>query len=96
MDNHAQKVVKGLQAINLNDNVKVKLTAFGIKIYIDYMNAPNNGQLDNPIIKPMDCMPKIDEEGYTIFQLWQLFSIFGKYINMGTEMCFFPLEIVIA
>ena len=81
--------------VNLNDKVKVRLTVEGIKAYIDYMNAPNTGRVCNPAIKPKNCMPSIDEDGFTTFQLWELFSIFSGHIYMGADLVFMPPEIVL-
>ena len=80
--------------LNLNDKVKVKLTVHGIKTYIDYLDATNAGIVDNPVIKPKDCLPSIDTEGFTTMQLWQLFSIFGRHIYMAADPVFMPLEII--
>ena len=80
--------------INLNDKVKVKLTVNGIKVYIDHMNALNAGMTYNPVIKPKNCMPSIDKEGYTTMLLWELFSIFGEHIYMASDPVFMPLEII--
>ena len=86
--------VKTEVKINLNDLVKVKLTVLGIKKYIDYMNSPNEGRTHNPVIKPKNCVPTIDEDGYTTFQLWQLFNIYGEHMTMGCEPMFLPLDII--
>ena len=80
--------------INLNDKVKIKLTAHGIKTYIDYMNDINNGRVKNPIILPKECLPTIDKDGYTTLLMWQLFSIFGKHFYMAMDPVFMPLEII--
>lgn len=80
--------------INLNDRVKVKLTVLGIKTYINYMDEVNNGRTENPAIKPKDCIPTIDDDGYSTFQLWQLFNIYGEYMTMASEPMFLPLDII--
>lgn len=81
--------------INLNDRVKVKLTVEGIKNYIDYMNEPNRGvPADSQAIPPRDCLPKIDGEGYTRMQLWEMFQIFGRHINIAVNAPIYPLEII--
>ena len=94
----APKVVENLDVpvkINLNDRVKVKLTVEGIKIYIDYMNEPNRGvPADSQVIHPRDCLPKIDGEGYTRMQLWEMFQIFGRHINIAVNAPIYPLEII--
>ena len=56
-----------MDMINLNENVKVKLTDFGINVYrIRY-----------------GIEPKVDELGYTSFQLWQLMNIYGIYCTLA-------------
>lgn len=80
--------------INLNDRVKVKLTALGIKTYIDYMNGPNEGRDHNPVIKPKDCVPNFNKDGYTHFQLWELFNLYGEHMTIASKPMFFPLEII--
>lgn len=79
--------------MNLNDEVKVKLTVLGIRAYIDYMDSANK-KGKPPVFKPADCIPGIDSEGYTTFHLWELFRIFGQYIYMGCDPVFENLTIV--
>ena len=94
----APKPVENLEIpvkINLNDRVKVKLTVDGIKYYIDYMNEPNRGvPADSQATPPRDCLPKIDGEGYTRMQLWEMFQIFGRHINIAVNAPIYPLEII--
>ncbi len=61
---------------NLNDYIKVKLTEYGRKIYISSFTSLG---LPEPHIK-------IDEEGYTQFQMHDFINTFGKYIYMCCEM----------
>ena len=79
--------------MNLNDYVKVKLTDLGKDIYYH--------QFDNLIeVNPMITSyisphyPKIDEEGYTQFQLWEFMQLYGKHIGMGKPNVIEPLEII--
>ena len=61
-----------MDTINLNENVKVKLTDFGISLYkLRYDNDP-----------------KKDEQGYTSFQLWTLMNIYGLYIGLAKDAPF--------
>ena len=64
---------------NINDNVRVKLTAFGFKVYAAHMAPYEMG----PHIPP-----KVDSEGYSTFQLWYLMSVFGPVIFMGNKLPF--------
>lgn len=52
---------------NINENVKVKLTPFGILLYKH----------------KFDCEPNLDENGYYKAQLWNIMSIFGEYMMLG-------------
>ena len=54
--------------MNLNDQVKVKLTKHGKKVLEAYANAALIG---------------IDKEGYCKFSLWELAYIFGKEFYNG-------------
>ena len=74
--------------MNLNDQVEVKLTDYGLKIYNDYwegLDLKKYGlevpELNNNILKT---------------ELWDLMHIFSKYIYMGnTEVPFENNEIKI-
>lgn len=81
--------------INLNERIKVKLTATGIKAYVDYMNEPNVVAKHGQPVKTKYLLPTIDDEGYTTFQLWEFMSIFGQYFYMGNnDQVIMPLEII--
>ncbi len=64
--------------INLNDNVRVKLTPFGIQCMKDYhkwLFAPNVAPPFNP--------PVPDENGWTTMQMWLVLQEFGPYMHNG-------------
>lgn len=63
---------------NINKQVKVKLTEFGVCIF--------NKHYERWGIKA----PKlnIDDDGYFSFQMWDLMQIFGNEIYMGNEVPF--------
>jgi len=71
--------------INLNDTVKVKLNDFGIELlkekhrYYDSL-IPNH--------KPFE-LPKRDADGYTEYQLYELFENFGSSIRFA---CVVPFD----
>ena len=58
---------------NLNEYIKVKLTAKGKQIYKDYYDN------DPPTLD-------VDDEGYAKFQMWDFMQIFGEHISMGGPM----------
>lgn len=55
-------------SINLNHNVRVKLTEHGVNIFRTYHN---------------DVEPEVDEDGYTTFQLWTLMAMFGAHVGLA-------------
>ena len=68
--------------IYLNDTVKVKLNDFGKDIYyhrFDDLIATMNKKGIKPIERRF---PKVDEDGYTKFQLWCFIELYGPYIGM--------------
>ena len=93
MDNLLHEMKK-INRINLNENIKVKLTVAGIKAYIDYMNEPNKAAKNGQPIKTKYLLPSIDDEGYTRFQLWNFMSIFGYNMTCGSDPVISPLEII--
>lgn len=60
------------QNTNLNDYIKVKLTEKGKQIYNDYYDG--NMHID------------YDNDGYATFQMWDFMHIFGKHMNMASEL----------
>jgi len=78
--------------INLNQNVKVKLTKAGLfalecNHLRDYKNIYQTE--DVPKFTP----PEVDNEGYTTFQLWILMNQLGPHIGMGKASIFVDFEI---
>lgn len=72
--------------INLNDDVKVKLTKEGLAQWRCFLNGLG--------IKPPTLTT--DSEGLVEFQLWELFNIFGSQTYNGNEnKMFFDNVIVI-
>lgn len=66
--------------INLNDYIKVKLNDRGKDIYYHQFDDIIN-KYPNCKIKPH--IPRVDENGYTTFQIWDFINIYGEYIGMG-------------
>lgn len=71
--------------INLNDEVKVKLTPFGVQVY------------ENSWIKLGQQAPTLflDDDGYLSIQLWELAQIFGPTCWMGNPHQAFVDNIVL-
>jgi len=79
--------------INLNDEVKVRLTDDALEILKENHKALNRIILKNGG-KPDKFPYKPDENGYYTFQLWHLFEDFGKHISCGCESPFINNEII--
>ena len=77
--------------INLNETVKVKLTDYGKDVYYHQYDELNM-RVGRELCKP--SFPKVDEEGYTSFQLWYFIELYGNYIGMCKKSVIQPLEIV--
>lgn len=77
--------------LNLNDNIKVKLTEHGKDIYYHQYDR-TNAFLGRELCKP--SYPKVDEDGYTTFQLWCFMELYGVHIGMTLPNVIEPLDIV--
>lgn len=77
--------------INLNENIKVKLTDFGKDVFYHRFDEINE-RLGREAIQPR--YPSVDENGYSTFQLWVFIDIFGEYINWSSQNVIEPLEII--
>ena len=70
-----------MKKFNANNIVKVKLTEYGLKIleksHYEMLKrmTPESAKLVGPF-----QAPKVDENGYSEFQLWQLMYYFGPYM----------------
>lgn len=61
---------------NINNSVKVRLTDYGRDILRQKLDLRHSFE-------------RVDAQGYTKFQLWELMNIFGSYIyNGSTRQCF--------
>lgn len=87
-----------MKQLNLNDEVKVKLTEAGIKILEDRHNYFLKQFGDRATaIKALGEFkaPKVDENGYSSFQLWELMNIFGQAMYNGNPNIPFEMNIAI-
>ena len=81
--------------VNLNQNMKVKLSDLGKEIYyhrFDEVNKTIKLHGGKPI-EPK--MPKVDAEGYTRFQMWQFMNLYGEYMTMSGERVLETLDVII-
>ena len=74
-----------MSEINLNDTVKVKLTGMGKDIFFHQYDEINKSY-GREVIKP--SYPKVDENGYTSFQLWNLMEVYGNHVGLGKKLPF--------
>lgn len=77
--------------INLNYFIKVKLTDLGKDIYYHRFDKLND-YCGREVLKPR--FPKVDENGYTKFQLWEFIELYGEHIGMGRPSIIDPFEII--
>lgn len=77
--------------INLNEPIKVKLTDWGKEIYHHQYDRINQ-LAGRKICEPK--FPKVDENGYTEFQLWCFIELYGEYIGITQPNVIEPLDIV--
>lgn len=68
-----------MKKLNWNTAVKVKLNDRGKDIYYHQFDEllKKNPSLFEP------RYPKVDDEGYTEFQLWHFMNLYGQHIQMG-------------
>jgi len=67
-----------MKKLNLNSPVKVKLTPLGKDIYYHKYD-----QLISMGAKITPSYPRVDEEGFTEFQVWDFINIYGRYMGMA-------------
>ena len=77
--------------INLNDNVRFKLTDLGREIYYH--------QFDDLIATGVQLRTKYPEEdadGYVSMPLWQFVELYGPHIGMAKQNVIEPLNLIVA
>jgi hypothetical protein len=63
--------------------VRVKLTDYGKDIFY-HKNDELNQKIVNHGGKPLEpYFPRVDEFGFSEFQIWHFMNIYGKYFQMG-------------
>ena len=77
-----------------NELIKVKLTDYGKYIYYHRFDKFNKiaESYDEELRKP--SYPEEDEDGYSVFQLWEFMGIYGSHIHMDRQNVIYPFEIV--
>lgn len=75
-----------MKKINLNDTVKVKLTDRGKDIYYhQFDNLIRDCHAVRVNIKIKRAYPKVDNDGFTKFQLHAFMNLYGEYLTIGSE-----------
>lgn len=69
---------------NLNNWIKVRLTSYGRQVFTAHYLIFG---MKPPIIK-------VDDNGYSTFQLWKFIEIFGAHIYMGAQNVIEPSEMI--
>ena len=82
-----------LNSINLNDRIKVKLTAHGQEVYRSRWEELNR-MAGRVVVFPHYA--QVDKEGYTSFQLWDFMETFGEHIGMAKTNVIDPINIYLA
>ena len=74
--------------LDMNDEVRVKLTDYGRKMLKEYDEDlwSTVGHPNPPEYEP----PREDEHGYSTWQMWKLMSELGPYLSMGFQNLFEP------
>jgi hypothetical protein len=78
--------------LNLNQQVKVKLTPVGVEA-LRLNHYADCFRLYPEDLIPEFVPPEVDAEGYTTFQLWILMNQLGPHIGMGKQSVFETFEI---
>jgi hypothetical protein len=71
-----------LRKFNINDDVLIKLTKEGKKLYEKHYRT------FLPVQYPIPELPVEDENGYSKWQLWYVMEIFGQYMGSNINLPF--------
>lgn len=74
--------------VNINEEVKVKLTPFGIQVLKEQRDELNERIIGRGGKAIKDYAPSVDKDGYTKFQLWDLMNRFGDLMHLGSQIPF--------
>ena len=94
--NEIEKEKKNSEKINLNQQIKVKLTPFGVEIYYHQNDELNKKIKENGGTQLEPRMPEIDKDGFTKFKLWYFIELYGQHIGMCKPNVIEPINIIIA
>ena len=80
--------------ININENVKFKLTPLGADIYYHRFDELNKLIIKNGGTPISPSLPKVDGLGYTSMQLWSFMELYGEHMGMTKPNVIEPIEII--
>lgn len=80
--------------LNLNSQIKVKLTDYGKDIYYHQFDELSALMQKKGLAPIEQVMPQVDEHGYTKFQLWEFIHLYGNYIGIAMPDVIMPIDIV--
>lgn len=69
---------------NINHHVKVKITKYGYEKWLEYLNQFSDefpGTFKRTTLEELKT--KEDNDGWVKFQMWDMMSIFGQYMQVG-------------
>lgn len=82
--------------ININDKIKVRLSAYGVdlfsKRYFD-INRLSDDLYGRRLV--VNTMPEIDSDGYTQFQLHDFMALYGQHMVMGGKAVLNDMNIIV-
>ena len=82
--------------ININDKIKVRLSAYGVDLFSKrYLDI--NRLYDDLYGKRLlvNTMPEIDSDGYTQFQLHEFMTLYGQHMVMGGKSVLNDMNIIV-
>lgn len=82
------KLVNNYKEFNINEYVYVKLTDYGKEILRERRERFNEVLISKGIEPFTTDFIKVDEDGFTQFQLWELMNIFGNFMNVSSKLPF--------
>ena len=69
---------------NINDCIKIKITDYGFEI-LEEQHQELIDRVPMYNVPFEEVKPKVDSEGWTRMQMWEVFEIFGPYMGMGQK-----------
>ena len=76
---------KEYKTLNINEFIKVKLTQKGKLIYLEHQIEIQKKFNRDKIKIDVPLNIEVDNEGFSLFQLWRFMEIFGSHMYCGAE-----------